>query len=75
MTSNGGQGSSLTFGGYDTEKFAKPGAEMKWFSTDAENTNYWSLPLDSQIKMGDKQVSIVSNNLIIDSGLSYAMIP
>lgn len=49
LTSNGGEGSALTFGGYDTAKFAKPGAEMKWIATDAENTNYWSLPLNNAI--------------------------
>lgn len=75
MTQNGGAGSALTFGGYDAAKFAKPGAEMKWIATDAGNTNFWSLPLANEIAMGGKQAKIVSNNVIIDSGLSYAMIP
>jgi hypothetical protein len=56
-------------------KFAKPGAEMKWMAMDAENNNYWSLPLSNEIKLGEKGASIISNKVIIDSGLSYAMIP
>jgi hypothetical protein len=53
MTANGGEGSALTFGGYDVEKFAKKGSKLRWIPIDAENSNFWSLAMASEIKMGD----------------------
>jgi hypothetical protein len=53
LTANGGEGSALTFGGYDVEKFAKKGSKLRWIPIDAENSNFWSLAMASEIKMGD----------------------
>jgi hypothetical protein len=38
--------------------------------------NYWSMAMDSdQIKIGKFQSPIAGRNIILDSGLSYALIP
>lgn len=78
LSKNGKDGSKITFGGYNTEKFAKEGKEVRWLETDQDNNNYWSLPMDQTISFGEdtKQTAkIASKNAILDSGLSYALVP
>ena len=78
LSKNGQDGSKITFGGYNTQKFAKEGKEVKWLETDQENNNYWSLPMDPTISFGEAKnqtAKIASKNAILDSGLSYALVP
>jgi len=78
LSKNGKDGSKITFGGYNTEKYAKAGKEVRWLETDQENNNYWSLPLQPTISFGEAQnntAKIGSRNVILDSGLSYALVP
>ena len=83
LTKNANPGSKITFGGYDVSKYAKNGLAEKdimWIDIDQENMNYWSLPMNGdQIRFGkdDKKnvANITSSNVILDSGLSYALIP
>ena len=39
--------------GSDVEKFAKKGSKLRWIPIDVENSNFWSLAMASEIKMGD----------------------
>lgn len=86
----GQPGSKITFGGYNVENFAQKGlkeSDVAWIDTDPENRNYWSLPItNNQVKLGQLgdddgakpsafTTQISSTNVIIDSGLSYALIP
>lgn len=77
--SKGGQaGSAVTFGGYNAEKFAKEGKDIQWLDLDPENNNYWSLPMEPTISFGETKnlkAKISSTNAILDSGLSYALVP
>jgi hypothetical protein len=81
LTKNGAPGSKITFGGYDAERFGQAGAQVKWVDIDASNMNYWSLPMNgNQIRFGEeenanKTAKITSSNVILDTGLSYALIP
>ena len=79
LTKNGNQGSKITFDGYNLEKFGKKGAteaDVTWISIDPENQSYWSLPLsEKKISLGSNYTAITSSNVILDSGLSYALIP
>jgi len=48
LTKNEKPGSTLTFGGYNIDKFAKDGlkeSDVKWFDSDKENMQYWSIPM------------------------------
>lgn len=93
----GQEGSKITFGGYNVEKYAQPGLkeqDITWIDTDPENKNYWSLPItnpsirlgqlgssgdeEAQVKAApsaNSTAQITSTNVIIDSGLSYALVP
>lgn len=74
LTKNGKAGSAVTLGGYDLNKFAA--GEATWVNTDAENRNFWSLPMESnEVRLGQSKAKIASTNVIIDSGLSYSLIP
>jgi len=82
LTKNEKPGSILTFGGYNVEKFAKEGlkeSDVKWFEIDKQNMQYWSIPMGGdQISLGsgpNSTAKISSSNVILDSGLSYALIP
>ena len=82
LTKNEKPGSILTFGGYNVEKFAKEGlkeSDVKWFDIDKQNMQYWSIPMGGdQISLGsgpNSTAKISSSNVILDSGLSYALIP
>jgi len=54
---------------------------VRWIDIDQENTNYWSLPMTSdKIFLGSDQstkktASISSRNVLLDTGLSYALVP
>ena len=67
------------FGGYDVKKYGKEDStdsDIQWISIDTENMNYWSLPMgNSKIRLGQNISSIQSSNVILDSGLSFSLIP
>ena len=78
LSKNGASGSKVTFGGYNAEKYAKEGKDIRWLETDPENNNYWSLPMEPSISFGEAKnltAKIASKNAILDSGLSYALVP
>lgn len=78
LTKNGASGSKVTFGGYNAEKYGKPGKDIRWLATDPENNNYWSLPMEPSVSFGEEKnltARIGSKNAILDSGLSYALVP
>jgi len=53
LSKNGKSGSKVTFGGYNAEKYAKAGKDIRWLDTDAENNNYWSLPMEPSVSFGE----------------------
>jgi len=73
---------SITFGGYDLAQYAKSGAtenDIFWGKVN-QNENYWTLGmsgaglLDSAGKHSDIG-TVKAKNAIIDTGVSYAILP
>ena len=66
----------MTIGGFDSSKFGKEGKEVNWIDIDTSNTNYWSLPMTAtEVTLKNTSIPIQSTNVLLDSGLSYALIP
>ena len=69
---------SLVFGGYNLAKFAAAGKTDKdifWANMAHKRTFFWTLNM-GQISFSDKKsFATSSKHMIIDSGLSYALIP
>ena len=67
----------VTFGGYDVEKFAKPGLKEKdvFWASSVSNEKYWTLNMNSVFLGKDKVPDIVSKYVIMDTGVSYSLIP
>lgn len=64
----------ISFGGYNLEKFAKPGAQIKWVDQ-AANENYWEAN-SKGISFGDHKDFISDpQTVIFDNGMSLAMVP
>ena len=66
----------LTFGNYDVKKFAKSGMtddDIFWADL-ATNKYYWTVHME-KMKLGDSLLGIQTTNLILDSGMSFAIIP
>jgi len=71
----------VVFGGYDIEKYAKSGSSDKdvfWSSLPQGRyeTNYWTLKMP-HINIGKYNITsdTSSRRMVLDSGLSYAMMP
>ena len=62
--------SKITFGGYDTDKYAK--GPIEWH--DLKSTDYWTLGINGA-KLGDQKLKVYSKDIIIDSGTSYLLMP
>ena len=65
-------------GGYDLEKFSRPGEQIEWL--DLKQTNYWSLELNAaalETEDGEDQFGLDtwSKIAILDSGTSYMLMP
>jgi hypothetical protein len=43
LTKNGKEGSFLTMGGYDVNRFGK--GELNWLNIDPDNKNFWAIPM------------------------------
>lgn len=67
----------VTFGGYDVEKYSKPGKTEKdvfWADT-VHGEKFWTLNMGA-VSLGSKSVAdIKSRYVIMDTGVSYALIP
>ena len=66
-----GQQSVLTIGGYDTKQYA-PNTTESWNSL--IDTDYWSVRL-SKVSLGNINIPLSTNKAIIDSGTSYVVVP
>jgi hypothetical protein len=68
----------ITFGGYDLAKYAKAGAkdnDIFWSDLAHQRTYFWTLRM-GQLEFADGQkLDVGSNIMILDSGVSYALIP
>ena len=74
-----GSGSSgnLKFGGYDLEKYAKAGAkdeDIKWNKL-VEESEGWTIPLQGLRFRNSSNIDIKSEQITLDSGLSYSLVP
>lgn len=63
----------ISFGGYDLEKYAKPGAEITWADQSA-NEQYWAVNTKS-VGFGGKPLADYNQQVIFDNGMSLAMAP
>jgi hypothetical protein len=79
LTNKDGTAGKITFGGYDVEKFAAPGKTEKdvfWASMAHAATYFWVMRMgDIGFGDGHKMQNLVSKHMILDSGLTYALIP
>ena len=75
--------SRATYGGYDLEKYAAPGAEIEWHDIN-KNQSFWEVVLqnltlsNSLNPKAEKQYVLGSNgqqNMIVDSGTAFIMMP
>lgn len=78
LTSEDSKKGSLTIGGYNLLKFAKPGKTDKdifWANMAHKKTFFWTLNM-GQISFNDGgKFESTSKHMVLDSGLSYALIP
>jgi hypothetical protein len=66
----------MTIGGYRVDRFAKGGlneTNIKWSGL-SKNTNYWTLELES-ITMDGQGMVKNTTNIVIDTGMSFSIIP
>jgi len=79
LTNKDGTNGKITFGGYDVEKFAAPGKTEKdvfWASMAHAATYFWVMNMgEIGFSDGNKMQSLISKHMILDSGLTYALIP
>lgn len=64
--------SKILFGGYDLEKYAKPGKQLKWYPLD--DNQFWTLKF-SDVKVGDKKIRQSVDRMIADTGTSLLLLP
>lgn len=77
LTNNEDKKGKLTIGGYDVSKYGKSGStenDIFWADMAHKRTFFWTLNM-GQIQLGQNAVKVDSKHLILDSGLSYALIP
>ena len=71
----GGQVSKMTFGGYDDIKYGKPNSTVHWHTLiQGSNSRYWSISLTAA-NIGKQNIPLTVNQMIIDSGTSYLLMP
>ena len=61
---------AFTLGGYDLDRFAK--SDLNWHGS--FSGEYWSVRLDG-FKYADNEVTITHDEVIVDSGTSYIIMP
>jgi hypothetical protein len=66
--SDGGPG-QITFGGYDTSR------DIFWAEMAHKKDYFWTVNMDENVKLGKEKLPISSKHMILDSGVSYALIP
>lgn len=65
--------SIVTFGGYNLD-YANQLSNRTVTWNDLVNTHYWSLNLVG-VKLGDRQIPISTNQIMVDTGTSYLLMP
>lgn len=78
MTSNPNYKGSLIFGDYQLDNYAKKGLTEKdifWANTES-NDYYWTIRMD-EVRFSDMPVklNIESKHFILDTGMSFGIIP
>lgn len=69
-----GQKGKIVLGGFDLELYAKPGAkedDVSWMQLADDS---WTINMNG-LKLGEKDIPIKSTQIMLDSGLSYNMVP
>ena len=67
----------MIFGGYDLSQFAKQGAkedDILW-ANQAKNDQYWTVESQNVKIGGDETLAEGTQQLIIDNGMSFGLIP
>ena len=68
---------NLKFGGYDLGKYAKAGttdADIIWTNL-AQEAEGWTIPMGGIRFQNGSKIEIKSEQLTLDTGLSYALVP
>lgn len=68
----------LTLGGYNLAKYAAPGkqdSDVFWANMAHKKTFFWTVRMGDLTFGKDKKFNSTSKHMILDSGLSYALIP
>ena len=66
------QVSKMTIGGFDINKFGQPNSTMRWHNL--TSSRYWSISM-TKANIGTIDIPITVNQMIIDSGTSYLLMP
>lgn len=68
----------MIFGGYDLAQFAKQGAKDSdiFWADQSKNDQYWTIN-SKNVQIGEGSASLAGNyqQLIIDNGMSFGLIP
>lgn len=78
LTNTPEKSGTLTLGGYNLAKFAAPGTKDKdifWADMAHKQTFFWTLRMGDLSFNDGKKFNSSSRHMILDSGLSYALIP
>lgn len=67
-----GDHSSIQMGGYDLKKYAKPGAELKWYELTSDF--FWEFKFNN-VQLGDLDFYPSVEYMMADTGTSLNMIP
>lgn len=79
LSNQDGQPGKITFGGYDLAQYAKSGAkdsDIFWANMAHKKDFFWTLNMQNKLGFSDgKKLDLESKHMILDSGVSYALIP
>lgn len=76
LSKGAGSTGNLKFGGYDLSKYAKKGStdkDIAWINLAEDDS--WTIPLNGLQFMDGGKVNLKSEQLTLDTGLSYALVP
>jgi hypothetical protein len=75
LSKGAGSEGNLKFGSYDLQKFAKAGSTEKDITWTQVVDEGWTIPLQGVSFAGGKQVEVKAEQLTLDTGLTYALVP
>jgi len=76
LSKGSGSTGTIVLGGYDLDQFAASGTTEQDISWTALVDESWTIPMNLlMVKGEDKELPLKSTQVMLDSGLSYSMVP